>query len=77
MDYIKLILNYTLAFYMWLVIARALISIFTQNPNNVILGIFFKFTDPIFRLLNFLPCCKTIVIIIIILIMRYLVVIYL
>lgn len=77
MEYIKLLLNYTLAFYMWLVIARAFISLFTENPENFILNIFFKVTNPIYRLFNFLPCCKTFAIIIIILIMRYLIVIYL
>ncbi len=77
MDWVKLFLNYTLSFFMWLVIARALISFFTQNPENVLLKMFFTITEPIYKLFQFLPCCRTFIIIVLIIIVRYIIVFYL
>ncbi|MCS7204577.1 MAG: YggT family protein [Leptospiraceae bacterium] len=77
MEYIKLLLNYTLSFYMWLVVARAIISLFTENPQNVLLKMFFTVTEPVYKLFQFLPCCRTFVIIITILMLRLIVILFL
>lgn len=42
---LELILNYTLAFIMWLVIARAIMSLFTTDMNNFIYAMLYKSTD--------------------------------
>jgi len=46
---LELILNYTLAFIMWLVIARAIMSLFTTDMNNFIYAMLYKSTEPLYR----------------------------
>ncbi len=80
----KEIINYTLAFFMWLVIGRAilnflLITIFavpdpTKNPVYVL---FYRSTQWLYRIFGFLPCCKTLFIVLFILILRLFAVKYL
>lgn len=75
---LKTFLNYTLAFFMWLVIGRALLSIFTQDLKNPFYALFYRFTEPIYKIFRrFLPFGHTIAIIIVIVILRILVVKYL
>ncbi len=75
---LKLFLNYTLSFLMWLVIGRAILSIFIKDPKNPIFGIFFMATEPIYKLVRkIFPIAPTIFIIIFILILRILIVKYL
>jgi len=75
---LKLILNYTIAFFMWLVIGRAIISIFTKNLNNPIYGIFYRATEPIYKIARkIFPYGTTIFIVIALVILRILVVKYL
>jgi len=74
---LKLFLNYTLSFIMWLVIGRAILSFFTKDPKNPIYGLFVKATEPLYRLVRkILPKGTTIFIIIFIVILRLLVVKY-
>ncbi|WP_297209476.1 MULTISPECIES: YggT family protein [Thermodesulfovibrio] len=74
----KIFLNYTLSFIMWLVIGRAILSLFTKDPNNPIYALFVKVTEPIYRIARkIFPRGTTIFIIITIVILRILIVKYL
>ncbi len=75
---LKLFINYTLSFIMWLVIGRAILSFFTKDPKNPIYGLFLKSTEPIYRVARkVFPWGTTIFIVIFILILRFLVIKYL
>ncbi|GLI52564.1 MULTISPECIES: YggT family protein [Thermodesulfovibrio] len=74
---LKLFLNYTLSFIMWLVIGRAILSFFTKDPKNPIYGLFMRTTEPLYTLARrIFPKGTTIFIIIFIVILRLLVVKY-
>lgn len=74
----KIFINYTLSFIMWLVIGRAILSLFTKDPGNPVYGIFLKATEPIYKVTRkIFPKGTTIFIIIFIVILRILVVKYL
>jgi len=45
-------LDYTLQFVMWLVIGRAAAQLVIRNPNNVILNMFIRFTEPLYNLIK-------------------------
>lgn len=51
MDTIIRFVNFTLAFLMWLVIGRVLITLLVgPSRPNVMVGFFVKFTEPLYRL---------------------------
>lgn len=69
------VLNYTLAFYMWLVIGRATLSLFTTDRSNFFYNMLYMPTEPAYRLYRrFLPCCPVLGIVLSLLIARYAVV---
>ncbi|MCS7199160.1 MAG: YggT family protein [Caldimicrobium sp.] len=71
------VINYTLAFFMWLVLGRALLSLFTTDLGNPIYAIFYKFTEPLYKpFRKILPFGHTIAIVLTLLILRILVVKY-
>ncbi len=75
---LKIFLNYTLSFVMWLVIGRAILSFFTKDPKNPIYGLFVRVTEPIYKVgRKIFPKGTTIFIIIAIVLLRILVVKYL
>lgn len=75
---LKIFLNYTLSFIMWLVIGRAILSFFTKNSKNPIYGLFIKATEPLYKVFRrIFPKATTIFIIITIVILRILIVKYL
>ncbi len=68
-------LNYTLAFYMWLVLGRAALSFFTTDRKNFFYNMLYMPTEPAYRLYRkFLPCCHTLAIVITLLLLRYVVI---
>ncbi|MCS7203879.1 MAG: YggT family protein [Thermodesulfovibrio sp.] len=74
----KIFLNYTLSFIMWLVIGRAIISLFTKDIKNPIYSLFVKVTEPLYKVgRKIFPKGTTIFIVITIVILRILVVKYL
>ncbi|MBI5100396.1 MAG: YggT family protein [Nitrospirae bacterium] len=44
--------DYTLQFFMWLVIGRVAAQVVIRNPNNVILNMFIRFTEPLYNLIK-------------------------
>ncbi|WPM32245.1 YggT family protein [Hydrogenobacter sp. T-2] len=65
-------LNYTLAFYMWLVLGRAALSFFTTDRRNFFYNMLYMPTEPAYRVYRkFLPCCHTLAIVITLLLLRY------
>ncbi|MFN3599462.1 MAG: hypothetical protein ACK4VK_06985 [Aquificaceae bacterium] len=64
-------LNYTLAFYMWLVLGRAALSLFTTDRKNFFYNMLYIPTQPAYRLVSFLPCCHTLAIVIGLFLLRY------
>ncbi|MCS7262253.1 MAG: YggT family protein [Aquificaceae bacterium] len=69
------VLNYTLAFYMWLVLGRATLSLFTTDRGNFFYNTLYVPTEPAYRLYrSFLPCCHTPAIVLTLLLLRYAVV---
>ncbi len=65
-------LNYSLAFYMWLVIGRAALSFFTTDRRNFFYNMLYMPTEPAYRVYRkFLPCCHTLAIVITLLLLRY------
>jgi YggT family protein len=49
------IINYTLAFLMWLIVGRGILSFFLSNKkvsHNFIINLFVGFTEPVFRLVK-------------------------
>lgn len=75
---LKIFLNYTLSFIMWLVIGRAILSFFTKDPKNPIYGLFLRVTEPIYKIARkIFPKATTLFIIITVIILRILVVKYL
>jgi len=72
---LELILNYTLAFIMWLVIARAIMSLFTTDMNNFIYAMLYKSTEPLYRVArNVFPKGTTFFILITIIILRIIII---
>jgi YggT family protein len=72
---LELILNYTLAFIMWLVIARAIMSLFTTDMNNFIYAMLYKSTEPLYRVARkVFPKGTTFFILIIIIILRIIII---
>ena len=68
-------LNYTLAFFMWLVLGRAALEFFTRDLNNFFYRFFYQFTEPLYRPYRKLfPCCHTILLLVSLLILRFLVI---
>lgn len=72
---LEIFLNYTLSFIMWLVIGRATLSLFTTNLENPIYAIFYRATEPIYKVMRkVFPKGTTIFIVFSIIILRILVV---
>jgi uncharacterized protein YggT (Ycf19 family) len=68
-------LNYTLAFFMWLVLGRAALEFFTRDLNNFFYKFFYQFTEPLYRPYRKLfPCCHTLLLLVSLLILRFLVI---
>ncbi|WP_029551541.1 YggT family protein [Thermocrinis jamiesonii] len=68
-------LNYTLAFFMWLVLGRATLEFFTQDLNNFFYRFFYKFTEPLYKPYRVVfPCCHTILLLTTLLLLRFLVI---
>jgi len=68
-------LNYTLAFFMWLVLGRAALEFFTRDLNNFFYRFFYQFTEPLYRPYRKLfPCCHTLLLLMSLLILRFLVI---
>ena len=51
-DWIVLIANYSLSLFMWLIIGRIALSLFTRNRNNFILSFFIRFTEPVYKVIG-------------------------
>jgi YggT family protein len=72
---IKDLLNYSLAFYMWLVLGRAALSFFTTDRRNFFYNMLYLPTEPAYRLYRrLLPCCHTLALVLSLMLVRYLVV---
>jgi len=72
---IEQILNYTLAFIMWLVIGRAIISLFTTDMNNFVYAMFYRITEPIYIFARkIFPKATTFFILLVLIILRILVI---
>ena len=68
-------LNYTLAFFMWLVLGRAALEFFTRDLNNFFYKFFYQFTEPLYKPYRKLfPCCHTLLLLVSLLILRFLVI---
>jgi len=68
-------LNYTLAFFMWLVLGRAALEFFTRDLNNFFYRFFYQFTEPLYKPYRKLfPCCHTLLLLMSLLILRFLVI---
>jgi len=68
-------LNYTLAFFMWLVLGRAALEFFTRDLNNFFYRFFYQFTEPLYRPYRKLfPCCHTLLLLVSLLILRFIVI---
>jgi len=68
-------LNYTLAFFMWLVLGRAALEFFTRDVNNFFYRFFYQFTEPLYKPYRKLfPCCHTLLLLMSLLILRFLVI---
>ncbi|WP_333784336.1 YggT family protein [Thermocrinis sp.] len=68
-------LNYTLAFFMWLVLGRAALEFFTKDLNNFFYRFFYQFTEPLYKPYRVVfPCCHTVLLLITLLLLRFLVV---
>ncbi len=44
--------DYTLQFFMWLVIGRVAAQLVIRDPGNMILNMFIRFTDPLYNLIK-------------------------
>jgi hypothetical protein len=67
--------NYTLAFFMWLVLGRAALEFFTRDHNNFFYRFFYQFTEPLYKPYRKLfPCCHTLLLLVSLLILRFLVI---
>jgi hypothetical protein len=72
---IEQFLNYTLAFFMWLVLGRAALEFFTRDLNNFFYRFFYQFTEPLYKPYRKLfPCCHTLLLLVSLLILRFLVI---
>jgi uncharacterized protein YggT (Ycf19 family) len=68
-------LNYTLAFFMWLVLGRVALEFFTRDLNNFFYRFFYQFTEPLYKpYRKFFPCCHTLLLLVSLLILRFLVI---
>jgi len=47
-------IDYTLQFFMWLVIGRVACQMVIRNPNNIIQNLFMKFTEPLYTFIKFI-----------------------
>ncbi len=75
---VKIFINYTLAFFMWLVIGRAILSFFIKDTHNPILALFLKATEPLYKIFRrIFPKATTIFIIVTLVLLRILTVKYL
>ncbi len=75
---VKIFINYTLAFFMWLVIGRAILSFFIKDTKNPILVLFSRATDPLYKIFRrIFPKATTIFIIVTLVLLRILTVKYL
>ena len=45
-------IDYTLQFVMWLVIGRVAAQMVIRNPNNIILNMFIRFTEPLYNFIK-------------------------
>ncbi len=80
----KEIINYTLAFFMWLVIGRAILNFLLNTifavpdpMKNPVYVFFYRSTQWLYNIFKFLPCCKTLLIIIFIFVLRLVAIKYL
>jgi YggT family protein len=48
--YIIQIINYTLSFFMWMIMGRAVLTLISGNRTTFLTGMFAKITDPVYRL---------------------------
>ncbi|MCC6063291.1 MAG: YggT family protein [Thermocrinis sp.] len=70
---IEQFLNYTLAFFMWLVLGRAALEFFTRDLNNFFYRFFYQFTEPLYKPYRKLfPCCHTLLLLVSLLILGWL-----
>lgn len=49
MIYIIQTINYTLAFLMWMIVGRIILSLMIGNKQNIMLSAFVKITEPVYR----------------------------
>jgi YggT family protein len=47
--YIIQLLNYTLSFFMWMIVGRAILKLISGGRATFLTGLFEKVTDPVFR----------------------------
>jgi hypothetical protein len=45
-------INYTLSFFMWMIIGRVIVTLLTGGGQNFITGLFQKITDPVYRVVR-------------------------
>ncbi|WP_460176676.1 YggT family protein [Thermodesulfovibrio hydrogeniphilus] len=75
---VKIFINYTLAFFMWLVIGRAILSFFIKDPHNPIMALFLKATEPLYKIFRkIFPKATTVFVLIALVLLRILTVKYL
>jgi hypothetical protein len=46
------IINYTLSFFMWMILGRIIVTLMVGSKDNVITGMFRKVTDPIYKVVR-------------------------
>jgi YggT family protein len=57
--YIIQFINYTLSFFMWMILGRVILTLMLGGRQNVVTGIFAKITDPVYRITRkILPFAK-------------------
>lgn len=47
--YIIQIINYTLSFFMWMILGRVILRLISGNRTTFLSGLFEKVTDPVYR----------------------------
>jgi uncharacterized protein YggT (Ycf19 family) len=59
-DWLVLIANYSLSLFMWLILGRMALSLFTRNRNNFMLNFFIRFTEPVYKVVGIIfPFAKS------------------
>jgi YggT family protein len=48
--YIVQFINYTLSFFMWMIIGRAILTLISGGRTTFLTGLFAKITDPVYRI---------------------------